>query len=895
VNSSSNDAAAHSSALCVGSPFHASNNVNLTLRFCAFCDNRPSNCLFFHFDLLKTDISCLSLVNNSCKSLADWPGLILVWRSALTISSSVFRSNAFNSFVGTDPNYRGKFTCANCVFDVEPLNGTNAVGFWTTNCVYEVEAAAFPECSAKQAAEPDRPLLFGQASIAIISERHESRAVGPGSEVELILETCPVIVVLPNISGYRATVYDSRGAVYGEFTENDVSLAVYFSLSFGKVVISSDADCEFEYWAITWPDWSCQEFTVSTFPSETLLGAHSNTGDVNFTLLYDQDICLFHLSSSVIEVSVKYSTEEGYDFLQYRNMTESIRYTGTGSFSSSVPSFGSFWWHSDQGLSSTLLEIRLSSVDSSLSGRHWFGGETSEVPIVLIDAVRYPRTIGPSPLPTLTPLIISGSFSECHPALGATSVVIDCTFADCEHLGDGGALYLRDAEAGLQVSGCLIARCRAASQGGAIYARCRVLSIKRTSGLSCSAPLDAFCKGHISAVSSDAVELQESSALLCSARCETLSIGWLDCPVDSATMLESLNSSMNEAIYGSSGALMELHLHLSCHFCVFSQNTPDNCLTLFIIQNSDISCVSVVNNSCQSGIIPGLMMLPHSYIVMRNCIFRENVFVFFIGTFLPSPGGVTFIHCCFDILALKGTNSVSFSTLNCIYKLESTSLIECPTRTPMGSRTATISPNPTPTKSRSSSLSLTASHTASATTARTPPPSPTRILMSIMPAARGKVALAPAGVLVMTVSEYPMVVILPEVSNLSVAVFDSAGTQTANFTSPTTVFAVYFNDSVGQIFFTATSFTTLTYFAIKPPFPCPSFYVSSAPIDTWSASQATGNFTLGNGHRPNEAALPAARNRRCARKICAVEVPVVLVVVRLTPALPDVSMSHDCR
>jgi hypothetical protein len=106
--------------------------------------------------------------------------------------------------------------------------------------------------------------------------------------------------------------------------------------------------------------------------------------------------------------------------------------------------------------------------------------------------------------------------------------------------------------------------------------------------------------------------------------------------------------------------------------------------------------------------------------------------------------------------------------------------------------------------------------------------------------------LAPAGEVVMTVSEYPMVVILPEVSSLSVTVFDSAMKQTANFSSPADVFAVCFHDSVGQIFFTSTSFTTLPYFAIKPPFSCPSFYVSSAPIETWSASQTTGNFTIGN-------------------------------------------------
>jgi hypothetical protein len=50
-------------------------------------------------------------------------------------------------------------------------------------------------------------------------------------------------------------------------------------------------------------------------------------------------------------------------------------------------------------------------------------------------------------------------------------------------------------------------------------------------------------------------------------------------------------------------------------------------------------------------------------------------------------------------------------------------------------------------------------------------------------------------------------------------------------------------------------------------------------------------------HQPDEAALPAARNRKCASKISAVEALVVLLAGNLPPAFPSagVSTSHDFR
>jgi hypothetical protein len=97
--------------------------------------------------------------------------------------------------------------------------------------------------------------------------------------------------------------------------------------------------------------------------------------------------------------------------------------------------------------------------------------------------------------------------------------------------------------------------------------------------------------------------------------------------------------------------------------------------------------------------------------------------------------------------------------------------------------------------------------------------------------------------LVMMISVHPRFVLLPDLSNLAANGYNSDGAETANFTSPTSVFVVYFSESTGRIVVTATEQTTLKYFAMKSIWPPSSYFVSSLPSEKWGSDAC---FTIGN-------------------------------------------------
>jgi hypothetical protein len=81
----------------------------------------------------------------------------------------------------------------------------------------------------------------------------------------------------------------------------------------------------------------------------------------------------------------------------------------------------------------------------------------------------------------------------------------------------------------------------------------------------------------------------------------------------------------------------------------------------------------------------------------------------------------------------------------------------------------------------------------------------------------------------MTISGYPIFVMLPEISSLSAVVYGANNTATGNFVSPATAFAAYFGMSTGCILFTATAPATIRYFVFKIPSSslCWNYYLSS--------------------------------------------------------------------
>lgn len=213
-----------------------------------------------------------------------------------------------------------------------------------------------------------------------------------GYFVEFDIVTYPVIVVFPVILGYEVVVYDIHHDVVGRFTELNNSVAVYFStaLSLGRIVVSSAIEAEFQYFAVTWPGWQCSEFVVSTSRLETFTGSNSTADDANVTLGHRQDICMFELSSSDINISANYSTDSGWDFLRYSNLTATKAYSGDGTFADSLGHFASIWWHSDVSFVSTSFSIRFESAGSTLPIHRWSCDVTSHSPLVLTNEISHP-------------------------------------------------------------------------------------------------------------------------------------------------------------------------------------------------------------------------------------------------------------------------------------------------------------------------------------------------------------------------------------------------------------------------------------------------------------------------------------------------------------------------
>jgi hypothetical protein len=83
--------------------------------------------------------------------------------------------------------------------------------------------------------------------------------------------------------------------------------------------------------------------------------------------------------------------------------------------------------------------------------------------------------------------------------------------------------------------------------------------------------------------------------------------------------------------------------------------------------------------------------------------------------------------------------------------------------------------------------------------------------------------------LTVKVVSHPIFVVLPNMTDLSAAVYDSDAGLAGKCTTPTFVFAVYFSLAGWQIVFTAKVKTTLTYLTALTSWACRSYVVGSSP------------------------------------------------------------------
>lgn len=144
-----NHVTSHGSGFLLGRQFH------FCLRFCTFSCNNGPNCLCFDYGVLSQDIACLGVLNNSCLSSSNLPGLIYTFEN-ISIWHSVFVLNQVNCFVGIATS-GATVTFFHCMFDIASLSKTGPGGFTLTSCFFVASSTSLAECRTRSRTPPPTP------------------------------------------------------------------------------------------------------------------------------------------------------------------------------------------------------------------------------------------------------------------------------------------------------------------------------------------------------------------------------------------------------------------------------------------------------------------------------------------------------------------------------------------------------------------------------------------------------------------------------------------------------------------------------------------------------------------------------------------------------------------
>jgi hypothetical protein len=123
-----------------------------------------------------------------------------------------------------------------------------------------------------------------------------------------------------------------------------------------------------------------------------------------------------------------------------------------------------------------------------------------------------------------------------------------------------------------------------------------------------------------------------------------------------------VNSSANDASSCASGLDVSSQFNLLLPLCIFARDTRANCLLFSTgIVTSRISCLPVVNNSCQSDEgYPGLI-LARSDVTLTSCVFQANMFDYFLARCCSESTKVICVECVFD-QPISTTNVIMWTT-----------------------------------------------------------------------------------------------------------------------------------------------------------------------------------------------------------------------------------------
>jgi hypothetical protein len=192
-------------------------------------------------------------------------------------------------------------------------------------------------------------------------------------EVMFDIVKVPLIVHLPRIDGFSASVYEQKNSALIQFATLDASRparAVLFR-SRGRLLVLASSATVFEYFSIQ-PGRPCPIFTLTTARRD-VFRAHRDPAVVdatkaNLTIKHNQKHCVFHLSNAAepTRVSVNYSTEDHYDILWFDDTQKETALMGDGTFSAQVDKLALFAWISDPTTLSDSFSIAFDAPTSSL-------------------------------------------------------------------------------------------------------------------------------------------------------------------------------------------------------------------------------------------------------------------------------------------------------------------------------------------------------------------------------------------------------------------------------------------------------------------------------------------------------------------------------------------------
>jgi hypothetical protein len=202
---------------------------------------------------------------------------------------------------------------------------------------------------------------------------HDFIPLNSSDEVMFDIANVPLIVHLPKIDGFSASVYEQKNSALILFATLDAShpaRGVLFR-SRGRLSIRASSTTVFEYFSIH-SSRPCPIFTLTTARHDVFRAHRDPAGfdqtNANLTIKHNQKHCIFHLSNAAepTRVSVNYSTEDHYDILWFHDTQNETALMGDGTFSAKVDKLALFAWISDPTTLSNSFSITFDAPTSKL-------------------------------------------------------------------------------------------------------------------------------------------------------------------------------------------------------------------------------------------------------------------------------------------------------------------------------------------------------------------------------------------------------------------------------------------------------------------------------------------------------------------------------------------------